>query len=99
MLHCSDFLPTAGVAARTSSSPSDLAYLVYSSGTTGLPKGVMLTQRNIVSNVLMVTVGMSELSWNGGSGREGDTVIGVLPFYHIYGMLLDHLKEQHQRPC
>lgn len=45
----------------------------------------MLTHRNIVSNVLMTTAGMPELSWNNGLHRQGDTVLGVLPFYHIYG--------------
>lgn len=60
----------------------DLAFLVYSSGTTGLPKGVMLSHRNIVANVLMVasSVGQS-YSW------KNDRLIGILPFYHIYGTL------------
>lgn len=60
----------------------DLAFLVYSSGTTGLPKGVMLSHRNIVANVLMVasSVGQS-YNWT------NDKLIGILPFYHIYGML------------
>ncbi|KAJ5599264.1 hypothetical protein N7450_000331 [Penicillium hetheringtonii] len=59
----------------------DLAFLVYSSGTTGLPKGVMLSHRNIVANVLMVasSVGQS-YSW------KNDRLIGILPFYHIYGL-------------
>lgn len=58
----------------------DLAFLVYSSGTTGLPKGVMLSHRNIVANVLMVasSVGKS-YNW------KNDRLIGILPFYHIYG--------------
>ncbi|KAJ5407877.1 hypothetical protein N7509_001760 [Penicillium cosmopolitanum] len=59
----------------------DLAFLVYSSGTTGLPKGVMLSHRNIVANVLMVasSVGKS-YNW------KDDKLIGILPFYHIYGL-------------
>ena len=58
--------------------PDDLVALPYSSGTTGLPKGVMLTHRNVVANLCQVR----EVQHVG----EGDTIIGVLPFFHIYGM-------------
>ena len=56
----------------------DIAVLPYSSGTTGLPKGVMLSHRNLVANVLQTneTIPM----------KEDDVTIGVLPFFHIYGM-------------
>lgn len=48
----------------------DLTFLVYSSGTTGQPKGVMLSRENIVSNIIMLTVG-ENLSWKGGKdGKE-----------------------------
>jgi long-chain acyl-CoA synthetase len=59
-------------------SKEDLATLVYTSGTTGLPKGTMLTHHNIVSNVIQVsqTFELSEL----------DIAITVLPLYHIYGL-------------
>jgi acyl-CoA synthetase (AMP-forming)/AMP-acid ligase II len=56
----------------------DLAVLPYSSGTTGLPKGVMLTHRNIVANVEQANARI-------GIG-PGDVVIGSLPFFHIFGM-------------
>jgi acyl-CoA synthetase (AMP-forming)/AMP-acid ligase II len=56
----------------------DLAALPYSSGTTGHPKGVMLTHRNLVAN-LVQTQGAMPLG-------SDDVVIGVLPFFHIYGM-------------
>ncbi|KAJ5176114.1 uncharacterized protein N7482_001991 [Penicillium canariense] len=66
---------------------SDLAFLVYSSGTTGVPKGVMLSHRNIVANVLQQVTGEGgNLSWNGGPDGKGDRVLAFLPFYHIYGL-------------
>ncbi|KAF4614402.1 hypothetical protein G7Y89_g15334 [Cudoniella acicularis] len=65
----------------------DLAFLVYSSGTTGHPKGVMLSHRNIVSNVLMGKVGEGgHMSWKGGRDGNGDKVLAFLPFFHIYGL-------------
>ena len=56
----------------------DLAALVYTSGTTGLPKGTMLTHFNMVSNVVQAST-MFELS-------EFDIAMTVLPLYHIYGL-------------
>jgi len=56
----------------------DLAVLVYTSGTTGLPKGTMLTHYNMVSNVVQASP-MFELS-------EFDIAMTVLPLYHIYGL-------------
>ena len=57
---------------------SEIAVLPYSSGTTGLPKGVMLTHRNLVANLCQMQEGFPI--------SEEDTLIGVLPFFHIYGM-------------
>lgn len=65
----------------------DLGFLVYSSGTTGVPKGVELTHHNIISCCLMVAFAEGE---NKSQGREGlksgrDKILSVLPQYHIYG--------------
>ncbi|WP_314505914.1 AMP-binding protein [uncultured Microbacterium sp.] len=55
-----------------------LAVLPYSSGTTGIPKGVMLTHRNLVANVQQCRANIDL--------RDTDRVLAVLPFFHIYGM-------------
>jgi long-chain acyl-CoA synthetase len=60
--------------------PHELAVLMYTSGTTGFPKGVMLTHQNIGSNL---QDGLS--SWP--TGRE-DMYLVPLPLNHIYGMLM-----------
>jgi 4-coumarate--CoA ligase len=65
---------------RFSISPKDLAFLVYSSGTTGLPKGVMLSHENMVANILQNSA-MDE----GHTKWSSDRNIGFLPMYHIYG--------------
>jgi len=56
---------------------TDLAVLPYSSGTTGLPKGVMLTHRNLIANCLQIDEVFKV--------DADDVLLGVLPFFHIYG--------------
>jgi len=64
----------------------DLAFLVFSSGTTGHPKGVMLSHTNIVANVLLLAAGEGgNLTWNNGHDGMGDRVLAFLPFFHVYG--------------
>lgn len=65
----------------------DLAFLVYSSGTTGLPKGVCLSHYNMVANLLQAAyVEGSQWRSAGGSDGKGDRQLGVLPFFHIFGL-------------
>ncbi|MFQ5780109.1 MAG: long-chain fatty acid--CoA ligase [Nitrospiria bacterium] len=60
--------------------PTDLALLQYTGGTTGTPKGVMLTHQNLVTNAIQCRQWMPSL-------RENKEVfLGVIPFFHVYGM-------------
>jgi len=58
----------------------DLALLQYTGGTTGFPKGVMLTHRNLVANASMCKAWLYKCK----PGQE--IVLGLLPFFHVYGM-------------
>ncbi|MDT7543024.1 MAG: hypothetical protein QOE33_2928 [Acidobacteriota bacterium] len=66
-------VPTVEIDPR-----EDLVALPYSSGTTGLSKGVMLTHRNLVANVRQIEG--TEHAF------ESDTLVCVLPLFHIYGL-------------
>ena len=66
--------PTVAIDPST-----DVVVLPYSSGTTGLPKGVMLTHRNLVANLAQI---------DALEARDISVIVGVLPFFHIYGMVV-----------
>ncbi len=60
--------------------PDDLAVLLYTGGTSGLPKGVMLSHRNLVANAIQTRAWFADM-------REGQEILlGVLPFSHSYGL-------------
>ena len=71
---------TVALPTLDKSSDQTLAALPYSSGTTGLPKGVMLSHFNLVANVFQfIGPHASEMSGN-------DVALCFLPLYHIYGL-------------
>ena len=63
--------------------PDEVIVLPYSSGTTGLAKGVMLTNSSVGSNILqLIDPEIFQLK------EDYDCLIGILPFFHIYGMVV-----------
>jgi 4-coumarate--CoA ligase len=71
-------LLAAPLAEQVPVAPDDVVALPYSSGTTGISKGVLLTHRNLVANIAQV-IAPAQV-------REDEKIIAVLPFFHIYGM-------------
>jgi 4-coumarate--CoA ligase len=73
-----DTLATADPLVQQPVSGDTTVVLPYSSGTTGLPKGVMLTHRNCAGNIAQTCAVFPF--------EEHEVIIAVLPFFHIYGM-------------
>ena len=89
--HFTEIKPTGFLGAlnqgQTRVDPQkDLAFLVYSSGTTGLPKGVQLTHSNIVANIAQLehVDRFNGLHHAGGLDGKGDKQLAILPFFHVY---------------
>ena len=57
-----------------------LAFICYSSGTTGLAKGVMISHYNVISNVLQIALHEKEFN-----DRKRDITMAILPIFHAYG--------------
>ena len=75
-----DLLANDGRYVRPAITPDAVAVLQYTGGTTGTPKGAMLTHANLSINVAQVT------AWWNRSPAEGDRVIGILPLFHVFAM-------------
>ena len=78
-----DFLRAAKVAPPAAVGPEDLATIIYTSGTTGVPKGVMLTQRNLVTNMLA--------SGKAFDVTPADGILSFLPLSHSFERIFDYL--------
>ena len=79
------FLETLGVSQESSFQPSDetpetLAFLMYTSGTTGSPKGVMLTEANLMSNIDGI---LQRIAFS-----AEERVVMALPLFHSYGFII-----------
>ena len=62
--------------------PEATALLQYTGGTTGVPKGAMLSHRNLVANLVQGQ------AWNAGARIGKERILCVLPFFHLYGQVI-----------
>lgn len=76
----------SGTYQDARSRPNDVALLQYTGGTTGVPKGAMLTHRNLIANCLEC------IAWRGPDEKGTDErVLTPLPLYHIFSLLTNLL--------
>ena len=67
---------------KTPGSPEEVAFLLYTNGTSGPPKGVLLTHKNLVANLIQAP------AWIGGMEKDKEIFLSILPFHQAYGMTL-----------
>ncbi len=75
-----ELLANDGRYERPSITPDAIAVLQYTGGTTGTPKGAMLTHANLSINVGQVK------TWQNAIAKPGDRIVGVLPLFHVFAM-------------
>ena len=64
--------------------PEDLAFLQYTGGTTGVPKGAMLTHRNMIANLQQVAAWIGPVVL-----PQGETFVTALPLYHVFALTVN----------
>src|SRR5439155_292416 len=74
-----DILANKSARIPVDVAPADLAVLQYTGGTTGVPKGAMLSHRALVANVHQCQ------AWHA-SVAAGDRILAIMPFFHVYGL-------------
>jgi long-chain acyl-CoA synthetase len=92
--HISDAIPLRSALRRGAGhrfltvdvGPEDVAFLQYTGGTTGVPKGAMLTHRNMVANLQQGHAWLEPVLEKG-----GETTITALPLYHIFALMANCL--------
>ena len=62
--------------------PDEAAVILYTGGISGSPKGVLLTHRNLIANLLQTS------AWMGNLEKGKETFLSILPFHHAFGMTL-----------
>jgi fatty-acyl-CoA synthase len=78
-----DMLAQDGDIPAWAASPDDVINIQYTSGTTGSPKGVLLTHRNLVNNAVVCSIGMKT--------TERDKICVPVPLYHCFGCVIGTL--------
>ncbi|KAJ7496703.1 phenylacetyl-CoA ligase [Mycena latifolia] len=85
--------PFSQPALAPGEAKTKVAFLSFSSGTTGLPKAVCISHHNIVSNISQLEasdhVYDPQVKWEDKRYRPGGVSSGVLPMYHIYGLVFN----------
>ncbi|XP_073391999.1 4-coumarate--CoA ligase-like 1 [Physcomitrium patens] len=81
------FEADGSLAPTVEISEHDVCALPYSSGTTGVPRGVMITHRNIVANLNQTVPDVESKNVDGIIPDGERVVLGLMPFFHIYGII------------
>ncbi|MFT8321377.1 MAG: long-chain-fatty-acid--CoA ligase [Bacillus sp. (in: firmicutes)] len=73
--------PSAEVVEYPTDFEEDIAILQYTGGTTGFPKGVMLTHQNLIANTSMCR------QWLYRMKKGEERMLGIMPLFHVYGLM------------